>query len=52
MLLLNNIPHTEHTVYAAAPRTYYNIRTIHHIAVNHSLTFLKMGKKIARNVLS
>ena len=26
------------------PPTYYNIRTIHHIAVNYSLTLLKMGK--------
>jgi hypothetical protein len=26
------------------PPTYYNIRAIHHIAVNYSLTLLKMGK--------
>jgi len=28
------------------PPTYYNIRTIHHIVVNHSLTLLKMGKRL------
>jgi hypothetical protein len=37
-------PNTQSTPPHAAPPTYYNIRTIHHIAVNHSLTLLKMGK--------
>jgi len=28
------------------PPPYYNIRKIHHIAVNDSLTLLKMGKRL------
>ena len=30
----------------SGPPTYYNIRTIHHIAVNHSLTLLQMGERL------
>ena len=30
----------------SGPPNYYNIRAIHHIAVNHSLTLLKIGKRL------
>ena len=44
----NNIPHIEHIIYASAPRTSSSLQhwTIHHIAVNHSLTLRKMGKRL------
>jgi len=29
----------------SGPPTYYNIRTLHHIAINHSLMLLKMGER-------
>jgi hypothetical protein len=39
-------PNTQSTPPHPRPPTYYNIRTIHHIAVNHSLMLLKMGKRL------
>jgi hypothetical protein len=42
--------HPSHRTQSALPHpgppTYYNIWTIHHIAVNHSLMLLKMGKRL------
>jgi hypothetical protein len=37
-------PNTQYMPPQSGPPTYYNIRTIHHIAVNHSLKLLKMDK--------
>jgi hypothetical protein len=34
------------------PSTYYNVRIIHHSAVNHSLTLLKMGKRSPETCLA
>ena len=43
-------PNPQSTPPHPVPPTYYNIRTIHHIAVNHSLTLLKMGKRCPKHV--
>ena len=50
----SNIPHTEHTVYAAAPRTSNLLQHYENTpgCCNYSLMLLKMGKIIARNMLS
>jgi len=50
----SNIPHTEHIVYAAAPRT---SNTLHHQdntphCCNHSLMLLKMGKWLSETCLA
>ena len=45
-------PYTQSTPPHSGPPTYYNIRTIHHIAVNHSLTLLKMGKILTETLLN
>jgi hypothetical protein len=39
-------PNTQFTPPHSGPPTYYNIKVIHHTAVNHSLTNLKMDKKL------
>jgi hypothetical protein len=45
-------PNTYSTPPPSGPPTYCNIRTMHHIAANHSLNAPEDGQKIARNTLS